>query len=79
LKIKKWIKDDWDILEVKYIKSFDDKKKSFVNVILLEWKKRHIRRMLFNLWYKVLDLQRVREGVFKLGNVKEWNWKHARG
>lgn len=79
LKIKKWIKDDGDLLEVKGIKSFDIKKKTFVNVILWEWKKRHIRRILSKLWYNVLDLQRVREWNFKLGNVKEWNWNHAKG
>lgn len=79
LKIKKWIKDDGDLLEVKRIKPFDVKKKTFVNVVLWEWKKRHIRRLLSKLWYKVLDLQRVREWNFNLGNVKEWNWNHAKG
>lgn len=74
VKMRKWIPDDGDVLEVKSVKFFENRRKSFVNIVLLEWKKRHIRRMLDSLWYKVIDLQRVREWKFRLGNVKEWNW-----
>lgn len=73
-KMKKWILDEWDLLTVKTAKFFEDKKKFFIKIILWEWKKRHIRRILTSLWYKILDLQRVREAQFKLGNLKEWNW-----
>ena len=72
--IKKWIKDDWDLLEVKRIKYFEQNRKYMLTVVLSEWKKRHIRRLLMALWYRVFDLQRVREWKFTLGNVKEWNW-----
>ncbi len=74
VKMRKWIPDDGDVLEVKSVKFFENRRKSFVNIVLLEWKKRHIRRMLDSLWYNVIDLQRVREWKFRLGNVKEWNW-----
>lgn len=74
IKIKKWIKDDWEDLRVKSCKYFEDKRKFFMNIILLEWKKRHIRRILSSLWYDILDLQRVREWEFKLSNIKEGNW-----
>lgn len=39
-------------------------------VTLMEWKKRQIRRMFMWLWYRVRDLQRVREGKYTLGNLK---------
>ncbi len=48
------------------------------HVVLLEWKKRHIRRMFMSLWYKVEDLQRIREGKYTLGNLKLWEYIHAR-
>jgi 16S rRNA U516 pseudouridylate synthase RsuA-like enzyme len=74
VKMKKWISDDWDNLEVKSAKYYDFREKHFINIVLLEWKKRHIRRLLAKLWYDVFDLQRIREWKFTLGNVKEWNW-----
>ena len=72
--IKKWIMDEWDLLKVKNVKSYQDKRNFFVEIILLDWKKRHIRRILNSLWYKVLDLKRIREWKFELWNLKEWNW-----
>ena len=77
-KMKKWIIDDWELLTVKMIKYFSDKNKYFVKIILIEWKKRHIRRMLNSLWYKVLDLVRVREWQFELWGLKEWCFKQLR-
>lgn len=74
VKMRKWIVDDGDTLEIKSAKFYENRRKCFVNIVLLEWKKRHIRRMLASLWYEVFDLQRVREWKFKLGNVKESNW-----
>jgi len=73
-KMKKWIIDDWDLLQIKTAKFFEERRRFFVTIILWEWKKRHIRRILANLWYKILDLQRVREWQFELWNLKEWNW-----
>ena len=71
-KMKKWIVDEWELLTVKMAKYYQDKNKYFVKIILIEWKKRHIRRMLNSLWYKVLDLVRVREWQFELWNLREW-------
>jgi len=73
-KMKKWILDEWEFLEIKTVKYFEQKKKFFIKIILWEWKKRHIRRILKHLWYKILDLQRVSEWEFKLWNLKEGNW-----
>lgn len=73
-KMKKGIKDDWEVLNIKTAKPFDEKRKFFIRIILWEWKKRHIRRILQNLWYKILDLQRIREWQFELWKLKEWNW-----
>ena len=70
-KMKEWILDDWDLLKINKIKFFEEKNKFFVNVILLEGKKRHIRRVLNYFKYKVLDLQRVREWEYKLNNLRE--------
>ena len=74
VKMRKWVSDEWDTLEVKNAKYYDTRDDHFINIVLLEWKKRHIRRLLAKLWYAVLDLQRVREWKFTLGNVKESNW-----
>lgn len=77
-KMKKWIIDDGELLTVKMAKYYQDKNKYFVKIILIEWKKRHIRRILGNLWYKVLDLVRVREWQFELWNLREWCFKQLR-
>ena len=70
-KMKKWILDDWELLMIKMAKYYQQKNKYFIKIVLIEWKKRHIRRMLNSLWYKVLDLVRVREWQFELWNLKE--------
>lgn len=70
-KMKKWIVDDWELLTVKMAKYYQDKNRYFIKIILVEWKKRHIRRILNSLWYKVIDLVRVREWQFELWNLRE--------
>jgi len=65
-----WITDDWDLLKFKSIKSYSEWWKYFVNILLNEWKKRHIRRVLSFLHYHVEDLQRIKEGEFELWNIK---------
>lgn len=77
-KMKKWIIDEWELLTVKMAKYYQQKNKYFVKIILTEWKKRHIRRILNNLWYKVIDLVRIREWQFELGDLKEWKWIRAK-
>lgn len=71
-KMKKWILDEWELLMIKMAKYYQQKNKYFIKIVLIEWKKRHIRRMLSSLWYKVLDLVRVREWQFELWNLREW-------
>jgi 16S rRNA U516 pseudouridylate synthase RsuA-like enzyme len=40
---------------------------------LREWKKRHIRRVIKKLWYNLLDLQRIKEGEWRLPqDLQEW-------
>jgi pseudouridine synthase len=46
-------------------------------ITLTEGKKRHIRRVTKALEYKLLDLQRVREGEWELGDLKEGEWKEG--
>lgn len=74
-KVKKWIEDEWEKLTVNTMKYYSQKNKYFVNIILWEWKKRHIRRIMKCLWYKVLDLVRIREWQFELWNLKEGCYK----
>ena len=82
-KMLKWVESDWEKLKcknVEIIEYVENKKKEWnenthVKILLTEWKKRHIRRMLKSLDYEVLDLVRVREGQYTLGNIAEWKWK----
>ena len=77
-KMKKWILDDGELLTIKMAKYYQQKSKYFIKIILIEWKKRHIRRMLNSLWYKVLDLMRIREWQFELWNLREGCFKQLR-
>lgn len=71
------VKEEGEIL--KAIKVLANKfrrgKGFFYNVILAEGKKRHIRRMFKKLGYNVMDLQRIREGKYILGDLKNGHWK----
>lgn len=62
------VKDEEEILRA--LKVTKHKKKYHYNVILNEWKKRHIRRMFKTIGYQVLDLERIREGKYSLGDIK---------
>ena len=77
-KMKKWIVDDWELLTVKMAKYYQDKNRYFIKIILVEWKKRHIRRILNSLWYKIIDLVRVREWQFELWNLREGCFKQLK-
>jgi len=46
-----------------------------VRIVLQEGKNRHIRRMMYALWYDVLDLCRISQGEYVLGNLEEGKWK----
>lgn len=67
------VKDEDEILRA--LKVTKHNKKYHYNVILNEWKKRHIRRMFSTIWYRVLDLERICEGKYSLGDIKVWEWK----
>jgi 23S rRNA pseudouridine2605 synthase len=61
-----------DFLKFDKIKYFQYWWKHFLDIILTEGKKRHIRRLLKSLWYKVLDLKRIKVWPYNLWNLKEW-------
>lgn len=50
------------------------KGKYLLRVVLKEWKKRHIRRLLKALWYKTLDLKRIKFWKYELWNIKLWKY-----
>lgn len=57
------IKDKDEILKAIKITR---RKKYHYTILLNEGKKRHIRRLFLALGYHVVDLQRIREGKYKL-------------
>lgn len=69
------VKDEDELLRA--IKITKHKKKYHYVIVLNEWKKRHIRRMFkaLGFWYRVMDLERIREGDYKLGDIKLGEWK----
>lgn len=67
------VKDEDEILRA--IKVTKHKKKYHYAIILNEGKKRHIRRMFRTVGYRVMDLERIREGDYKLGDIKVGEWK----
>lgn len=84
-KAKSGILDQGELLKVKRIvlKKSNPKEDSAskLKVILSEGKKRHLRRLFNRLGYQVTELKRVRIADFKLGNLKEKEFKiisHAR-
>jgi len=48
---------------------------TFLRILLTEGKKRHIRRALKELGYKVKDLKRIKMGKYELGNIKEGKYQ----
>ncbi len=72
-----WVKEEGEIL--KAIKVIHNKSKRgkwfYYNVILQEGKNRHIRRMFKKLGYNVMDLQRIREGKYVLGDLRSGKMK----
>lgn len=67
------VKDEDEMLRA--IKITKNKKPYHYNIILNEGKKRHIRRMFKTIGYRVMDLERVREGKYSLGDLKVGEWK----
>jgi 23S rRNA pseudouridine2605 synthase len=67
-----WILDEGEKLKISKLEIISKNK---LQIILTEWKKRHIRRIMQSLWYHVLDLQRISEWKFSLWNLKIGEWK----
>ena len=73
---KSWIIDEWELLKFKDITPTKDA--LVYKVVLKEWKKRHIRRVIKHLWYNLIDLQRIKEAQRSLPNdLQEGEWKYA--
>lgn len=62
------IKDEDELLRA--IKVTKNKAVCQYTLTLNEGKNRHIRRMFAALGYRVMDLQRIREGTYSLGDIK---------
>ncbi len=75
-KIKGGIKDEDDMLKVKscVIKK-SDINKTELNLVVSEGKKRHIRRLLKNVGFSVMDLKRIRIGGLLLGELKDGHFR----
>lgn len=66
----------WEELKFSDIKKFTDEKwKHMLRILLTEWKKRHIRRVLKALWYKIKDLQRIKEWKYQLWDIRPWKYR----
>lgn len=62
------VHDEGEFLRALKITSF--KKPYHYSVTLNEGRKRHLRRMFKTIGYRVMDLERVREGKYSLGKLK---------
>ena len=65
-RVKSWIIDEWE--QLKFLDILPTKNPLTYKVILNEWKKRHIRRVIKHLWYNLIDLQRIKEAQYTLPN-----------
>ena len=73
-KVKSWIVDEWEVLKFRDIQPTNYP--LTYKVILNEWKKRHIRRVIKKLWYNLIDLQRIKEAQYFLPkDLSEGEWK----
>lgn len=85
IKFKKWINVDqdwnldtnWELLSFHDVKSIMDNKwdrRPTLRILLKEWKNRHIRRALKALWYKTIDLKRIKVWKYELWSIKLWKY-----
>lgn len=73
---KSWIIDEWE--QLKFLDIQPTKDLLTYKVILNEWKKRHIRRVIKKLWYNLIDLQRIKEAQYELPkDLPEGKWKYV--
>ena len=76
-KAKSWIIDEWE--QLRFLDIQPTKDSLTYKVILNEWKKRHIRRVIKKLWYNLIDLQRTKEAQYTLPNdLPEGQWKYIK-
>ena len=74
-KVKSWIIDEGE--QLKFLDILPTKNPLTYKVILNEWKKRHIRRVIKKLWYNLIDLQRIKEAQYALPkDLPEGQWKY---
>ncbi len=71
--------EEKDVLAFRKVKYYEKKWKYYLNIILTEWKKRHIRRLLKALGYKTMDLKRERMSNYTLWGIRPWKWKKVAG
>ncbi len=79
-KLKKGItyhdKDKKEVIQLKFYDVHPIKNDpKYIKVLLTEGKKRHIRRALEELGYKVKDLKRTKMGKYELGDIKEGKYQ----
>lgn len=77
-KLLKGIRDEKDLLKVKAYKiiSIDKKKQTMIlELVLLEGKNRHIRRMMEGLGYPVLKLKREKYGIVTLHKLQPGHFR----
>jgi len=72
-KALQWVVYEDETLKALKITVF--KKPYHYTIVLNEGKKRHIRRMFQVIWYRVLDIKRIREGEYRLGDIKVGEWR----
>lgn len=70
--------EQYDNLKAINVTKVSSKPQPLIRISLDEGKKRHIRRMLKALGYKVLDLKRIRVGKRVIGSLKPWSYKIER-
>ncbi len=76
-KVKSWIIDEWE--QLKFLDIQPTNNSLTYKVILNEWKKRHIRRVIKKLWYNLIDLQRIKEAQRSLPkDLKEGEWRYIK-
>jgi pseudouridine synthase len=56
-------------------KSCKPLKNNQYEVIIMEWKKRHLRRLCDLLWYNVTGLCRIQFWPWSIGDIPQWKWE----
>jgi 23S rRNA pseudouridine2605 synthase len=76
IKIKKGIKiEDRKMVPLGIRILRNEKGYSIIEIKIVEGRKRIVRKTFSKLGYEVVDLKRIQIGGFKLGNIKEGNYK----